>query len=86
MYANLTFEGVTLAEENKAVIVVFVKRIIKLTHFLPIYVIDIAIIFCSITLERTTALWEFQSVCVCAHAEIVLFSFFNVLLQTESDT
>jgi len=40
MYGNLTFWSVSLAEENKGVIVVLVKRIIKLTYFCPIYMID----------------------------------------------
>lgn len=68
MYGNLTFWSVTLTEENKAVIVVLVKRIIKLTYFCPIYVIDVC--HCIIFLYTwETERWE-KSACACMHIRV----------------
>ncbi len=89
MYGNLTFRSFTLTEENKAVIVVLVKRIIKLTYFCPIYVIDV----CHCIMFLYT--WEKQStvrkarvlayICVCQEkADIFLFSFFSTCIIINS--
>lgn len=68
MYGNLTFWTVTPTEENKGVIVVLVKRIIKLTYFCPIYMIDTC--YCIMflyTREKQSTVGSAECVCVCVH-------------------
>jgi len=68
MYGNLTFWSVSLAEENKGVIVVLVKRIIKLTYFCPIYMIDAChCVMFLYTREKQSMKYR---VCVCAHLNV----------------
>lgn len=65
MYGNLTFWSVTLTEESKAVIAMLVKRIIKLTYFCPIYMIDTC--YCIMflyTREKQSAVWSAMCVCI----------------------